>query len=478
MGAIALTVAATAALGAGLVLEANAYLAFVALAVFGLVAVIGLLVQLENPFLGLAVLVAMAVAFPLEFRGPAGVMMSTPLPLTALVCAVWLLRILVVSRDAIDSSRVVYAALALMGVTLLSFGMGQFPWFASGGAPLPAQIVEVGLFVLSALLFLAVGHQVESLAQLKWLTWILIGAGAIAATVQSFPDQLALVGRMTTRPGSVGSLFWTWLLALSFSQALFNRQLSPFARACLLGVTGLVLFHGLVQVRSWASGWLPPLAAMGVIMLMRFPRLTIGVGMVAVPVALLFGGDLVASLMGEESYSLSTRQGAWATLWGLVERSPILGTGPANYYYLTENISIMGWYVRFISHNNYQDLLVQTGIVGLLVFVWFALEAMGMILRLRHRLAPGFPTAYLIGALGGLAGSMLSGMLGDWIIPFYYNAGILGFRSSLLFWLFLGGVLAMKRMAERAMEQEQASAREVEAAPPARYGRISQADWA
>ena len=31
-----------------------------------------------------------------------------------------------------------------------------------------------------------------------------------------------------------------------------------------------------------------------------------------------------------------------------------------------------------------------------------------------------------------------AGMLGDWIVPFYYNAGVLGFRSSLLFWVFLG----------------------------------------
>ena len=42
--------------------------------------------------------------------------------------------------------------------------------------------------------------------------------------------------------------------------------------------------------------------------------------------------------------------------------------------------------------------------------------------------------------------ALAAGMLGDWIIPFYYNGGVLGFRSSLLFWVFLGGALALRRM--------------------------------
>jgi hypothetical protein len=128
-----------------------------------------------------------------------------------------------------------------------------------------------------------------------------------------------------------------------------------------------------------------------------------------------------------------------------VEESPIVGTGPANYYHYTANFPILGWYVQFFSHNNYQDLLLQTGVLGLLAFCWFAFEAARLILRLRTQVPSGFPMAYVIGALGGLAGSLAAGMLGDWIIPFYYNGGILGFRSSLLFWISLGGLLTLKR---------------------------------
>lgn len=431
---------------AGFVLPADAYLAGLALLFVVAASVVALSVQLTVPFVGLAVLVPTAVAFPFEFRGPAGILMSSSLPLTALVCAVWLGRI-ALRRDwrALDSSRVVYASLAFLSAAVLAFAMGQYPWFPGGGAPLPAQIAELGIFCLSVCLFLAVGHQIDRV-QLKVLTALFVAAGLVTCLLQmQLHPSLLVVARWTSRPGSVGSLFWTWLVAVCLSQALFNRKLSPATAVLLAGMVGLVLYHGLFNARSWASGWVPPLVALCTILLIKFPRLSAGTALVVLPVALLFSGAISDALLGGEEYSLSTRQEAWRVLWPLVERSPLLGTGPANYYYFTENMPLLGWYVRFISHNNYQDLLVQTGFLGLLTFVWLAFEMFVMSARAYRGAADGFSRAYAAGAIGGLAGSLVAGMLGDWIIPFYYNAGILGFRSSLLLWVFLGGVLALAR---------------------------------
>jgi len=67
-------------------------------------------------------------------------------------------------------------------------------------------------------------------------------------------------------------------------------------------------------------------------------------------------------------------------------------------------------------------------------------------MRLRWRVPAGFARAYVIGVMGGLAGSLVAALLADWIIPFAYNIGLRGFRSSVLFWFFLGGLLAIKRM--------------------------------
>jgi hypothetical protein len=439
---------ASIAVAAGLALPAGTYLTLVALLFLVAGALVALNLQHGTPVLGLAVLVVTAVAFPVEFRGPSSAMVSTSLPLAAALCGVWVLQAaLTRSATSLDRSRVMYASLTFMAIALASFAVGLFPWFAGGGAPLAVQVAELGIFLTSVCLFLAVGHQLGSEAQLRWLTWLFLAAGFVVCTVQTVEGLRLVLGSWSTRPGSVGSLFWTWLVALSFAQAVFNRRLSVPIRLWLLSINVMVFYHGLVQVRSWASGWLPPLAALCAILLIRFPRTVTGVAAVALPLVLFFSGDISGWLLEFEENSVSTRLAAWETLWQLFERSPLLGTGLANYYYYTENLSILGWYVRFIAHNNYQDLLIQTGVLGLLGFFWLAYEMFRMAFRV-YRWAPaGFVRAYALGAIGGLVGSLVAGWLGDWIIPFYYNAGIIGFRSSLFFWVFLGGVLALQRMA-------------------------------
>jgi O-antigen ligase len=278
-----------------------------------------------------------------------------------------------------------------------------------------------------------------------------IATGTIACLVQIVP-ALATIGRLTTRPGSVGSLFWTFFVAMAVSQGLANRDLPLPVRLGLVGLAALALGHGLIQVRSWASGWVPSVVALGAIVVVQLPRLIVGGVLLSASVGLMVAGDLMNELLAEEAYSLTTRQEAWRVLLQIVDRNPLLGTGLANYYYYAENFPILGWYVPFISHNNYQDLLVQTGLLGLAAFLWFGIEAVLMTFRLALRCPPGFARAYALGAFGGTLGALASGMLGDWIIPFYYNGGVIGFRSSLLFWVFLGGALALRRMVATPLE--------------------------
>jgi hypothetical protein len=38
------------------------------------------------------------------------------------------------------------------------------------------------------------------------------------------------------------------------------------------------------------------------------------------------------------------------------------------------------------------------------------------------------------------------GMFGDWVLPFFYNIGLNGFRASMLGWLFLGGLVSIEQM--------------------------------
>ena len=104
----------------------------------------------------------------------------------------------------------------------------------------------------------------------------------------------------------------------------------------------------------------------------------------------------------------------------------------------------MGYSVSFNSHNNYIDLLAQVGIVGTLIFFWWAIETARLGFSLRNKDLDPFENVFVYSALGGLAGTLVAAFFGDWLLPFIYNIGMEGFRSSVLAWIFLGSLIFIK----------------------------------
>jgi hypothetical protein len=49
---------------------------------------------------------------------------------------------------------------------------------------------------------------------------------------------------------------------------------------------------------------------------------------------------------------------------------------------------------------------------------------------------------------------LVSGFLGDWFYPFVYNVGLVGYRSSMLGWLFLGGLVLLEQLYLRNGNEE------------------------
>jgi O-antigen ligase len=329
----------------------------------------------------------------------------------------------------------------LIVVTILALLAGQLPWLQTEQAPLAAQIGGLAVFVLSAAAYLLAVHQYRELRWLEWTVWLLIALGTIYVGFRVIPGMFRHSGRFY-QWGSVSSQFWTWFVALTFSQALLNQKLRREWRAVLLAILAVTLYSILWQTGDWMSGWIPPVIAMVAIVALRWWQssflLVIG-GVVGLPV-------LLAMLIATDAYSYETRIDAWLVLLDLIRINPILGLGPANYYYYTPLFGIRGYYVQFNSHNQYFDMLLQTGVLGLACLLWFFAAVARAGWRLRLEVPDGFAYAYVYGALGGLAATAASGFLGDWILPFVYNVGIVGMRSSILGWLFLGGLIAIERM--------------------------------
>jgi len=353
--------------------------------------------------------------------------------------------------------RVVLPLLLLCLVALLAFLMGQLPWFdALPKAPFRAQLGGLALFWLSAGAFLLVAHQIHDIRWLKWLTWIFIALGGLYILGNLIPVYGSAITNFFPR-GATGSLFWVWLLALSLSQAIFNKKLDHRLRVLLVLLVIGAFYVSLFQTRAWASGWLPPLIAILSIFILWKPRLGIVTTLICVVFSLLNYQNLIANVLSLEEYSYITRLAAWEIVIDLIKVNPILGLGPANYYFYTPLYSLMGYFVSFNSHNQYIDIIAQIGLIGFACFLWFVWQVGKLGLSLRKTASEGFPRAYVYGALGGLAGTLAAGMLADWIIPFVYNIGFTGFRASVLGWIFLGGMVALGQIINDSSGREASS---------------------
>ena len=283
------------------------------------------------------------------------------------------------------------------------------------------------------------------------MTWVFIALNPLHILGYIFPSLPHLI-----LSGATGSLFWTWFPALAFSQLLINKRLELIWRFLLGGLVFIWLYVSLILNRAWISGWLPGLASILVIIWLHEKKLRLPVLLVLiVGLALKFQSIYNFIMVGDNQYSVVTRLAAWRLLEEIIKANPILGVGFANYYWYTPLFPIMGYSVVFNSHNNYIDIIAQTGIVGLACFLWIAWELGRLGLSLKERAPEGFAKAYIYGALGGLAGTLVAGMLGDWFLPFVYNVGFNRFRASILGWLFLGGLVALDQIVRRS-ENEQA----------------------
>jgi O-antigen ligase len=407
---------------------------------------VGAFVILRWPLLGLVGIIVGGLVVPVGIGTGSESEINPSILLIVLLLGITVLEAIKDRRLEWGKSRTILPLMAFLGASVISFLVGQLPWFYTSPSPIRAQLGGFGIFVLSAAAFLLTMRMVKELRWLERLTWVFLCLVAVYMLGQILPPLGSLVSRLYL-VSAVGSLFWVWSMALAFSQAVFNRQLRMEWRLALLALVGLTMFIAMTRNLGWTSGWAPALVAIGVIMLVGAPKIGIPLAVLG-GVVMLLRSSIVSGLLnvGDNAYSELTRLQAWSILFDIIKVSPIVGFGPANYYSYTPLFSIMGYHVKFNSHNNYVDLLAQTGILGTACFLWFSVEVGRVGWQLRARVPEGFAQAYVYAALGGLAGTLVAGMLGDWVLPFVYNIGLAGFRASVLGWIFMGGLMALEQM--------------------------------
>ena len=393
---------------------------------------------LRWPSLGL--IAAMVAGIVVPFLGPSG--LNATMILIALMLGLWLLDILVRrGQTQFVASRSFWPLLSLLLVAAFSFGFGQLPWLTFAvHAPLGAQLGGLSIVVLSAGTFLLAAYQVHDLRRLSTITWAFLATGAFSVLLRSVLPAFGLPTRHFLP--QVGTVFYIWLIALAFSQAWLNENLQRGWRLALGGLVVVTVYVLFVLKFADKSGWVSVFACIGAIIVARSWR----AGLALLPIVALAALFLWSRAVSTDDYSISTRFDAWVIMARIIRINPLWGLGFANYYWYTPLFPIRGYAVSFNSHNNYVDIVAQMGLVGLVCFFWLLGEVGWLAWGLRKRAPAGFAQAYTYAVLGGLAGTVVAGMLGDWVLPFFYNLGLNGFRSSMLGFLFFGGLVTIQQI--------------------------------
>ncbi|MCB0193225.1 MAG: O-antigen ligase family protein [Anaerolineae bacterium] len=399
-------------------------------------AIAGFLFLWHYPLAGIIALV-FTVAIPQN--GPSG-LNATPV-LVAFLFGLWVVDMIFIQRKAtFVSSVTTKPIIVLIVVACLSFGFGQLRWYTFAQlAPLGAQLGGLAVFILSAVAFVLIGHRIKDLYWLQLLVWTFIAVGAFYMV-----DTIISLGIAPKYYYAVvnGSLFWTWIVTLAFSQAVFNNKLHLGWRAVLIGVVLLTFYIAYFQRADWKSGWVPPLVSIVAIIGIRYWYLSV----IAAPFVLTPISYFVSKTIASDSYSWGTRVDAWIIVLEITKASPIFGLGFANYNWFTPLFPLRGYAVRFNSHSQYVDIFAQTGILGFIAFIYLFVVVGWLGWELRKRVPEGFPLAYVYGALGGLVATLVAAALGDWVLPFFYNVGLSGFRASVWSWVFLGGLVVLEHL--------------------------------
>jgi O-antigen ligase len=398
----------------------------------GLAALTLALLVTFRPQLGFYALIFCAGFVRLKAGTGTGSVIVASLGCAIILCLGWVThRVLHRQRLNFLPTQIAAPGALLIVFTLFSLLWGRAtldPRIDMPGSFLRVQIAATLLFVVSVGLLFAGADLLRSRTARNWIMIALVAVGFLALPFRALGIPMPLLNTF--------GLFGIWFVALCWAQALANGRLPMPLRWMLgCGAVGWLATQFTVY-RDWTSGWLPPSIALVLTTVIVRPRLG-GLVLAAALALVVASRDFVFALLAseEEQGSLGGEFGRlelWIRNLELLQDQLLFGTGPAGYalYYVT-----LVPEKAMSTHNNYIDILAETGVFGLLSF----LALLGGLAWAGGRTLPtltdGSDRATCGAVLGALPAVAQAMMLGDWVIPFVYNQTIAGFDHAAYTWL-------------------------------------------
>ena len=421
----------------------------------GMLGFVGALLLLGKPQMGLLILVFISLIGPLAVdTGTTVALNPTSLFIPALMI-LWFISKLR-SGDPFVRSSVNWPLAVFLVVNLLSLVIGRALWDESVPVDDRFVLVQLAQWSIYAFSFMALWLAADVPNDRVWLkrcVYLYIIIGGIGALTRMSPVVESASNAYFTF-ALQRAPFWSLFVALAGGQLLYNKSLRPRYQIALILTCAAATFHAFVLARDSSSTWVGVGAVIGVLIWFRWRRLRI-------PIAFLGAILISTGFLFQTGYEYAGGDTAWELTGGsrlvLIERvvedtlrNPLTGLGPAAYRRYTATRPLTYGEATWLdpqinSHNNYVDIFSQGGILALVVFGWLALEVSRVALRLRVRFETEeedeFTAGYVNGMIAAGVSALILMLFADWMLPFVYNIGFIGFQSSIMFWFFTGGLL-------------------------------------
>lgn len=411
---------------------------------------------LRHVRLGLFAMIVVALLLPVQIGTGSEVGLRPVALLVPAITAVWLSGALVRRRFTFPRSPVHLPLVLFLGAGLLSMAIGNLIWdpfVPRKDNFILVQTAQWAIFAFSALAFWFTAVLADEERWLKWMTAGYLVLGGFLGVMRIVPPLYPVFTAISS--GAVDRApFWLLLVALAGGQLLFNPKLRRSLQIGMTSLLAVAVYFSFFLERKLAAYWVGIAVALCTLVWLRFPR-------IRVPIVLIFAALLTSGVVSNAIWDFAGGADEWnesgASRLTLIQRvvevtmrNPITGLGPAAYRaYANMKPLRYGrayWVQPLInSHNNYVDLFAHTGVVGLVLFLWFMIDLALLAGRLHRRYPRGFIAGYVNSMLAVIVGVLVIMALLDWFLPSVYNVGFLGFQSSVLVWLYLGGLVAIEQ---------------------------------
>jgi O-antigen ligase len=416
----------------------------------GIIALLALVLWMRLGRMEYGILAILLTSGFIRFRLSTGTQSEivASLVVSLVIVGLWVVQSAVVERrfrlKPAPTNKPLLGFMALCIVSYAWSNMFRDPMVQTWGSFPLVQLAALVVLLLLPAVFLVTSNVVEDTRWLRWISWIIIIIGTLAVLVYELVWQF----RVLPSNHPLNSLFQThglfamWVATMAYALVLFDERLPLWLRGALLVLVAAWVHWRLVIGESWVSGWAPMGLACAIVTFLRSKKLFVVLSIAAL-LYLFVSTNFVDRVFADaESSGSYERLDIWQVNMQHILKHPMFGSGPAGYavYYMTYNPRNAR-----STHNNLFDIVAQTGVTGLVCFIWFfaALGFMGNSLCRKLRRRRDFEEAFAVATFAGCIGAFGSMMLGDWIIPFAYNQTITGFDHSVYTWILLGGMVSL-----------------------------------